>query len=273
MLRAHLDAVERHLLQISQIPANAGHTLHRGTPREAFIKEFLTKHLSAKLAVGTGEIIDASSLPREPRNQFDIVIYKADYPRIDLGGGINAFLAESVVATIEVKSLLTKSELETAVLNAARVKKLSRNLITSMTSGYVPPGILSYVVAYDGPAQISTVMAWVNAIEAEHGLNTERLPATRAERASVMSESLEGVFLLGRGAVIFDNAPISLISDDALLANPAIKYSMISGADGNLLWLFLLLTMAGSNLVGQWPNLIPYLQRSVWQLQTDPPSG
>src|SRR5262245_6929336 len=37
MLKAHLDAVEQHLLHISQIPANAGHALHRGTPREAFI--------------------------------------------------------------------------------------------------------------------------------------------------------------------------------------------------------------------------------------------
>src|SRR4051812_42057752 len=107
MLRAHLDAVEQHLLHISRIPANAGHTLHRGTPREAFIKEFLAAHLSARLAVGTGEIIDAQSLPRQPRNQFDIVIYNSDYPKIDLGGGINAFLSESVIATIEVKSLLT----------------------------------------------------------------------------------------------------------------------------------------------------------------------
>ena len=29
MLKTHQDAVERHLLQISQIPANAGHTLPR----------------------------------------------------------------------------------------------------------------------------------------------------------------------------------------------------------------------------------------------------
>jgi hypothetical protein len=124
MLRAHLDAVERHLLQISQIPANAGHNLHRGTPREAFIKEFSTGHLSAKLAVGSGEIIDATSLPREQRNQFDIVIFKADYPRINLGGNLHAFLAESVVATIEVKSLLTQEDLETAILSARRAKTL-----------------------------------------------------------------------------------------------------------------------------------------------------
>jgi len=269
MLRAHLDAVERHLLQISQIPANAGHSLHRGTPRETFIMAFLTGHLSAKLAVGTGEIIDASSLPRQQRNQFDIVIYKADYPRIDLGGNVHAFLAESVVATIEVKSLLTRDELETAILSASRTKSLQRNLVTAMMAGYVPPGILSYVVAYDGPAQIRTVRNWVRSIEIDHGLNAPQLPQTRQERARVLSESIEGVFVLGRGSVVFDNAPISLTDDAITAANPAAKYVTMSGADGNLLWLFLLLTQAGSNLIGQWPDLVPYLQRSQWQLKFD----
>jgi len=103
-----MDAVENHLVQISRIPANAGHTLHRGTPREAFIKEFLENHLSANVAIGTGEIIDANSQPRAPRNQFDIVIYKNNYPKLDFGGGINGFMIESVVATIEVKRFLIR---------------------------------------------------------------------------------------------------------------------------------------------------------------------
>jgi hypothetical protein len=134
MLKSHLDAVEAQLSAISQIPANAGHTLHRGTPREAFIREFLENHLSAKLAVGTGEIIDANSLPRQPRNQFDIVIYKAEYPKIDLGGGISAFLAKSVVATVEVKSLLTAAELDTAVANAANAKRFHQTNRTQYPS-------------------------------------------------------------------------------------------------------------------------------------------
>lgn len=95
MLKAPLDAVEDRLLATSRIPANAGHALHRGTPRESFIREFLEGHISTRVSIGTGEIIDAASTPRQPRNQFDIVIYRNDYPRLDLGGGINAFLAES----------------------------------------------------------------------------------------------------------------------------------------------------------------------------------
>lgn len=91
MLKSHMDAVENHLVSIAKIPANSGHTLHRGTPREAFIKEFLEGHLSANVAIGTGEIIDSTSLPRAQRNQYDIVIYKKNYPKLDFGGGINGF--------------------------------------------------------------------------------------------------------------------------------------------------------------------------------------
>lgn len=184
MLAEHFAAVENQLLSTSLIPANAGHTLHRGTPREAFIKQFLAGHLSARAAIGTGEMIDANSQARQPRSQFNIVVYESDYPKIDFGGGITAFLAEAVVATIEVKSLLTKDELKKAVSNAAQVKRLQRNLVTSFTAGNVPQGILSYVVAYDGPAQIETVFRWLVDIEAEQGLNTTRLPpwATHALR-------------------------------------------------------------------------------------------
>ena len=105
-----MDAAENHLLSISKVPANSGHSLHKGTPREAFIREYLEGHLSSNVAIGTGEIIDANSLSGQARNQYDIVIYKRSYPKLDFGGGITGFLIESVIATIEVKSVLTQAE-------------------------------------------------------------------------------------------------------------------------------------------------------------------
>lgn len=210
--------------------------------------------------MGTGEIIDAQSVPRQSRNQYDIIIYKADYPRIDLGGGINAFLAESVVATIEVKSLLTQQELDTAVQNASNAKKLKRNLITSFTSGYVPPGILSYIIAYDGPVNATTVQNWLVQAEARQGLNQQMLPPTLQERLSILSESVDGVFCLGRHSVIFDTAPTNPITDVVRASNPQSKRWLAQNQSGNLLTLFLLLTQAGANVVGQWPDLISYVQ-------------
>ncbi|WP_156901604.1 DUF6602 domain-containing protein [Azohydromonas australica] len=69
-----MSAVENAILQTSGIPANAGHSLHRGTPRENLIVNFLSSHLSENMAIGSGEIFDFRSKPREQRNQFDIVI-------------------------------------------------------------------------------------------------------------------------------------------------------------------------------------------------------
>ena len=139
MLAAHMDAVQASLVQTSRVPANAGHTLHRGTPREAFIRQFLEGHLSANVAIGTGEIIDATSTPRASRNQFEIVIYKKNYPKLDFGGGISGFLIESVVATIEVKSLLDQAAMTQSVGAARNAKLLTPNVTSSFSTGWIPP--------------------------------------------------------------------------------------------------------------------------------------
>ena len=267
MLKAHLDAVESTLIATSQIPANAGHMLHRGTPRENFIKQFLEQHISTRVSIGTGEIIDASSTPRQPRNQFDIVVYRNDYPRIDLGGGINAFLAESVIATIEVKSLLTAADLSTAIRSANTAKTLQRNIIQSFSSGYIPPGILSYVVSYGGPANISTVYSWLKQAETTHGLNLNNLPPTGGDRRKAISESIEGIFCLQLGSIIFDNSPVSFLNDQLRQSNPSGKFSVFDQTDGNVFWFFMLLTQAVSGVSAQWANLIPYVNRVQMESQ------
>jgi hypothetical protein len=268
MLKSHVDAVEQSLIAISRIPANTGHTLHKGTPREAFIKKFLQDHLSERVAIGTGEIIDANSRPNEPRNQIDIVIYKRDYPKLDFGGGISGFLAESVVATIEVKSLLDAATLKQSVETGRRLKGLTRNVITSFSSGYQPPSILSYVVAYDGPASMQTVHGWFTGIHAELGISYPTMPPTLNQRIAVASPAIEGVFLLGRGFLHFDNSPLSFVSDAARSANPNLHWAIADTPSGGLLLLFMLLTQAVSGLSGSWLNPSPYLTNfSVPQLR------
>jgi hypothetical protein len=53
MLKSHMDAIENKLLAESKIPDNSGHTIHKGTPREIFIRDFLKDHLSERVAIGT----------------------------------------------------------------------------------------------------------------------------------------------------------------------------------------------------------------------------
>lgn len=259
MLKSHMDAVEQSLLAISQIPANTGHNLHKGTPREAFIRKFLQDHLSERVAIGTGEIIDSQSLPNQPRNQIDIVIYKRDYPKLDFGGGVSGFLAESVVATIEVKSLLDQAAMLQSIGTAKTVKALTRNVITSFTTGYQPPSILSYVVAYDGPASLKTVNGWFPAIHTQLGITYPSMAPSLNERVHIASPSIDAVFLLGRGFLHFDNSPMSFIKDDIRQAHPDLHWAAADTPNGNLLLLFLLLTQAVSGLSGSWLNPLPYV--------------
>jgi len=255
MLKSHMDAVENHLIQISRIPANAGHTLHRGTPREAFIREFLSNHLSANVAIGTGEIIDANSQPRAQRNQFDIVIYKNNYPKLDFGGGISGFLIESVVATIEVKSVLDQTAIDQAVRAANKSKNLVPNINRSFSTGWIPPKVINYVVAYDGPAQMTTVHSWIANV---HAQNNIPMPSwTQQNRTSVPGTALDGVVVLSKGFVKLDNSPLTLNSQQ----NPAPGIHIVCDSQsGNLLMLFLALQEACDNIQGAWLNAIPYLQ-------------
>nr|WP_314836816.1 DUF6602 domain-containing protein [uncultured Flavobacterium sp.] len=257
MLKTHMDAIENHLVSISQIPANSGHTLHKGTPREAFIKEYLEGHLSANVAIGTGEIIDSASQPRASRNQYDIVIYKKNYPKLDFGGGINGFLIESVIATIEVKSVLDQAAIDQSVGAARNAKALTPNITRSFSSGWLPPKVLNYVVAYTGPAQMTTVHGW---ILNSHRTLTIPLPTwTQADRIQTPGTALDGVFLLNKGFVKLDNTPLTLNNQQ----NPVNGIHTISdSANGNILMLFLSLQEACNNLEGAWLNSIPYISNA-----------
>jgi len=253
-----MDARENALVAISRVPANSGHSLHKGTPREAFIREFLQSHLPENVAIGTGEVIDASSRPTAQRNQFDIVIYKKNYPKLDFGGGISGFLIESVIATVEVKSTLTQPDMAQAITAARNAKSLTPNVVTSFHSGYIPPKVLNYVVAYDGPAMMQTVYNWLPQIHGSLGINIPALPQGEA-RHGVASPSIDGIFVLNKGFIYFDNVPFGFSTEQSRAANPATKWIFADSTTGNLLLLFLFLQSATANIEGKWLNPIPYL--------------
>ena len=260
MLKSHMNATEDSLYQTSQIPANAGHTLHRGTPRETFIKNFLEDHLSANVSIGTGEIIDANSQPRAQRNQYDIVIYKNNYPKLDFGGGINGFLVESVVATIEVKSLLNQSAIEQSVKAARNAKSLTPNLTQSFSTGWIPPRILNYVVAYEGPAQMNTVLGWIQNAHQQEGIPFPTW--NQQNKTQTPGTALDGIIVLKKGIIKLDNTPLSLNNPQ----NPSNGIHMVlDSPEGNLLLFFLTLQEACNNIQGAWLNPVPYVQNVHFQ--------
>lgn len=264
MLKSHLDSVENALIAKSKIPSSAGHTLHKGTPREIFIREFLMGHLSEKVAIGSGEIIDANSKPGQSRNQHDIVIYKREFPKLDFGGDISGFLAESVVATIEVKSNLTQTDFQNAMRSAKNTKSFQRNFGGIFSAGYRPPSILTFLIAYDGPVSMSTVHGWVEPFMTQEGLADPPMGNTLDERMRVIAPCLDGIFVLGKGFMNYDNCPISLLDDSKRSDSPAIRWTLSDIANGSLLMLFLILTNSLSRVSATSFNPLPYVQSTEW---------
>jgi len=255
-----MDAIEKQLIATSKIPANSGHPLHKGTPRESFIRQFLQSHLPETLSIGTGEIIDNESLPGQPRNQFDIVIYKKDFPKLDFGGGISGFLIESVVATVEVKSTLTSTELESAIKAAKNSKSLKKSVTQGFFTGYIPPAILNFVVSYDGPENLSTVSRWIPQIYDSLKIASPPLSTDHKKRLETPSPSIDGVFILGKGFLYYDNVPIGFIQDQVRKEHPTCNWVFCDTETGNLLLFFLFLQEATANVQGQWLNPGPYLK-------------
>lgn len=253
-----MNAQEERLLAISKVPANAGHTLHRGTPRETFIREFLQGHLPQTIAIGTGEIIDSNSKPRGSRNQFDIVLFKRQFPKLDFGGSVDGFLIESVTATIEVKSILDQAGIEQAIGAARNAKALTPSQTTAFSAGYMPPKVLNYVVAYDGPASMETVAKWILTVHERQGIPNADLPLDE-RRLQIASPSVDGVFVLGKGFLYFDNVPYGFMTPESRQQQPSLKWVYADTPEGNLLILFLFLQTACANMDGRWLNPLPYL--------------
>lgn len=247
-----MNAVESSLLQTAQIPANAGHMLHRGTPRENLIANFLSSHLSSNVAIGTGEIFDYRSKPREPRNQFDIVIYKKNYPKLDFGG-VSGFFVESVVATIEVKSLLDQNSLQNAVSAASNLKRLEPQYSRVASFGWFPPKPLSFVIAYAGPANISTVSGWERSTRSTLGIPLDEWASEK--RLSSSGHALDGISVLGLGAHYLCNTPLFPADLDAR----ARAFSW-EGERGSLLFFFLALQQACMNMENATFQTKPYLE-------------
>ena len=188
MLEAHLNAIEQVLIAQSNAAQNAGNPNLRGGPREWFIHEFLESHLPSIYEIGQGEIIDENSTPEPPkgnyRSQVDLIIYRRDIPKIKYSRIDAAYFSQGVKATIESKSVLSRSDVEQSCMASKSHKSLVRAFKSTPQQ---PEYIISYVVAYDGPQKISTVANW--------------LPDITRQLKAKPEELVEMIIVLGKGII------------------------------------------------------------------------
>lgn len=100
------------------------HAGKRGSERELGLMQFLQSYLPARYALSSGEIVDVEG---NTSHECDLVIYDPQKcPLLLASKDYRVFPAEPVFAIVEVKSVLTTTELEDAMRKIAAVKKLRR---------------------------------------------------------------------------------------------------------------------------------------------------
>jgi hypothetical protein len=100
----------------------AKHEVEVNPSREAFIRNVLELFLPGSYAIGSGLVIDSAG---QSSKKLDLVIYRRDFPRLNLPGSVDMFLYESVLATIEVRPKLVRKTLFDALDACASLSELN----------------------------------------------------------------------------------------------------------------------------------------------------
>jgi hypothetical protein len=172
-----------------EVAGGTGHAATTGHLREIVFDTFLRPHLPSHLHIRSGIIIDSEG---NRSAQQDCVLIDSSFPVVSVGSEREALLlAESAVATIEIKSFLSTSELRTTMDAVRKTKSLVRKGSWSYTKGPlsikgdIPAPVLPYVFAFDG-ADLNTL--------AESGF-------TYASELGDESSFPEAICVLGKGVV------------------------------------------------------------------------
>lgn len=107
---------------------------------------------------------------------------------------------------------------------------------------------------------IETVYDWIPQIHAASDIVIPNLSQDAQQRLETASPSIDGVFVLKKGFLYFDNVPFGFATSEIRAANPSLKWIHRDTDTGNLLLLFLFLQTATANLEGKWLNPVPYLK-------------
>ena len=110
LIQEHSSAMVRALAERGQAVKGLEHKVTKGQLRELFVTQLLGSFLTSQFGIGSGIIINQKD---KQSNQTDVIIYgKRILPPFIIEQNVGIYPAESVLATVEVKSLLRKKELE-----------------------------------------------------------------------------------------------------------------------------------------------------------------
>lgn len=159
MLLYNLNAIAKKLeIDYTQLTSQIEHRGIKGNYREELLKRYLRELIPSKYSIGTGVIVDAN---QSQSRQQDFFIYdNGNSPVFLKMEAAQVIPVESVYAVIEVKSVLTKAELEKSIINIRSVKRLELNPLE--TKFYIPSKenqTLGLVFAYSCNTTVDTIIS------------------------------------------------------------------------------------------------------------------
>lgn len=114
------DELESVLAAGAKLRGLLEHASTVGLAREFVVTEVLRSILPEAVHIGTGRVVDQFG---NSSKQIDIVIYDPRFPKLTVAGGA-LYMAEGVLATIEIKSCIDADQLRGALDNCASVLAL-----------------------------------------------------------------------------------------------------------------------------------------------------
>jgi hypothetical protein len=151
----------RHLrAEFENIKNSNPHFAERGAEAEIILSKFLNQHLPKRFAAGSGLIVDQRN---NVSSQTDVIIYDAENsPIYRKGERVLILPNDNVSAVIEVKSKLTKRELEDAAQKIVSVKALEKSPITDVDqpvtfSPLITTRTLGVVFAYESATSLQSL--------------------------------------------------------------------------------------------------------------------
>lgn len=214
-VRLQFRRIAKVLAAQAEAASATGHASTTGRVRELLVQRLLRPHLPRTFEIRSGVIID--SLGNKSKQQ-DCVIVDTRLPLIDIGSDDEALLiAESVVATIEVKSTLGSTEISDSLESIAITKSLTRIGEQLYKKGPAeiripkPHPILCYIFAYDG-LTLETV---------------SRKVVSFAESKNDGGMSPEAVCILNKGVLL--RSQLMPVVKGHNITLPAIKECRITG--------------------------------------------
>lgn len=112
------DRLETAALAKAEIAGLLGHRTSIGKAREVLVEDVLKTFLPDAIGYGSGEVLHKSGMRSK---QIDVILYDRRFPRFELPGAPGVYLAEGVIAAIEVKSVLDAPAFRAALDNCASV--------------------------------------------------------------------------------------------------------------------------------------------------------